>query len=183
MALVVAPVAAALLAWLLVSLAAPEAAPVYEASISLTFAGELDLPQPAPRSEVLERAASGAGKSIELAGRRIALARSDLRTPFTTEISGDRRTITFLARDIVEKDAEGFALYAARRFWESQGETPISLTPGNVTTVGERALAGGSTNQPLAVGLIVLGFAIIAVAGSSHAARRVIPAMLHILPG
>ena len=183
MALLVAPAAAALVAWLFASLASPGATHVYEASITLAFAGELDLPQPAPRPEGLETAAPGAGDSLDLAGQRVTLARSDLRTPFTTEISGDRRTITFLARDIVEKDAEEFALYAARRFWERQGETPISLTPGSVATVGARALAGGSTNQPLAVGLIVLGFAIIAVAGSSDAARRVIPAMLHILPG
>lgn len=76
-----------------------------------------------------------------------------------------------------------FALYAARRFWERQGATPISSTPGSVTVAGEREMAGAPPSQPLAVGLLVLGFAIIAVAGSTHRARRAIPAMLHMLLG
>ncbi len=183
MAIIVAPVAAALAVWLLVSLASPGAAPVYEATISLTFAGELELPQSAPIIEAPETRGLATGDSIELAGQQVAQARFDFRTPFTTEISEDRRTITFWARDIVAKDAEGFVLYAARRFWERQGDTPINSTPGSVTIVGERELAGAPFGQPLAVGLVVLGFAIIAVAGSTHTARRAIPAMLHILLG
>ena len=76
-----------------------------------------------------------------------------------------------------------FALYAARRFWEKQGDGPISSTPGSVIIVGEREMAGAPFGQPLAVGLLVLGFAIIAVAGNTRAARRAIPALLHILLG
>ena len=182
-ALAVAPAAAALVAWLLVSLASPGAVPVYEASISLTFAGELDVPQPSPGSDGFETSSSRTADSIEFASQRVALVRSDLRTPFTTEISGDRRTITFRARDIVREDAVEFALYAARRFWERHGDRPIDSTPGRITIVGEREMAGAPFGQPLAVGLLVLGFAIIAVAGSTRMARRTIPAMLHILLG
>ncbi|MCH8222213.1 MAG: hypothetical protein IH868_02260 [Chloroflexi bacterium] len=182
-ALTVAPAAAALAVWLLVSLASSGAAPVYEASISLTFAGELDLPQPPPNAGAPETRVPAAADSIEFAGRQIAQPRFDFRTPFTTEISGDRRTITFFARDIVREDAVEFALYAARRFWERQGAMPISSTPGSLTVAGEREMAGTPSSQPLAVGLLVLGFAIIAVAGSTHRARRAIPAMLHMLLG
>jgi hypothetical protein len=159
---------------------------VYEASISLAFAGELDLPQAARVPDALrapEARIPATGGSIVLAGQRVALARSDLRSPFTTEISGDRWTITFRARHIVREGAVEFALYAARRFSEKQGETPISMTPGSITAVGERDLAGAPTRRALVVGLIVFGFAIIAVAASSQAARRAIPAMLHILLG
>ena len=109
-ALTVAPAAAALTVWLLVSLASPGAAPVYEASISLTFAGELDLPQPPPNAGAPETRVPAAADSIEFAGWLIAQPRFDFRTPFTTEISGDRRTITFFARDIVREDAVEFAL-------------------------------------------------------------------------
>ncbi len=182
-ALAVAPAAAALAVWLLVSLASPGATPVYEASISLTFAAELDVPQPSLNAGAPETRVPATGDSVEFAGRRVAQARFDLRAPFTTEISGDRRTITFRARDVVREDTVEFALYAARRFSEKQGETPISMTPGSVSAVGERDLAGVPARRALAVGLIVLGFAIIAVAASSQAARRAIPAMLHILLG
>ncbi len=182
-ALAVAPAAAALAVWLLVSLASPGATPVYEASISLTFAAELDVPQPSLNAGAPETRVPATGDSIEFADRRVAQARFDLRAPFTTEISGDRRTITFLARDIVREDAVEFALYAARRFWERHGDRPIDSTPGRITIVGEREMAGAPFGQPLAVGLLVLGFAIITVAGSTRAARRVIPALLHILLG
>ena len=177
-ALLVTPLAAMFAAWLLVSFATPETTPIYEASISLTFAGELDLPDstapPVTPVEVV-------GDASEFVGQPVTLARTDLISPFTTEISGNRRTITFLARDIVRDDAASFALYAARRFSERQGETLISSTPGSVRVAGEREMAGVGAGSPLAVGLIVLGFAVLAVAGSTQSVRRALPAMLHIL--
>ncbi len=182
-ALIVAPVASALAVWLLASMAAPGGTPVYEASVSLRFAGELDVPRVAETSGGGGTEASVIGASSEFAGLHVSRARADLFTPFTTEISDDRRTITFLARDIVSEDAANFARYAARRFWERQGERPISSTPGSVVAIGERELAGTPARGPLAVGLIVFGFAIVAIAGRSRTARRAVPAVLHILLG
>lgn len=144
-------------------LAAPSMAEVHAASVSVTFDGVLDLPRPAAGVDSLSAQPPG---SPEYLGRDVETASTNLITPYSTEISDDGKTITFIARDTDVDSATDFAESAARRFVERQDRLAISASGVETHETGVRAGTGISTSALAMTASImgVLGMAAMAFA-------------------
>ena len=102
---------AAIVAFVLISVNGSSDGNYFESRLSVTFDGRLDMPTPSESVAKIETASSLADG--DYLRNEIAVIAFQLTAPFATEISGDGRTITFLAKDRSESTIESFVKAAA----------------------------------------------------------------------
>ncbi len=158
------PLAAVVAVLVLISTNGSSDSNYFESRISVTFDGRLDIPTPSESVTNIEAVTSQADG--DFLGNQVDLVAFQFKAPYSTEISEDGRTITFLARDLSDSTTESFVTAAARRFVAGRPELAIYSTPTTIVQLAGIEVAG------LKIGHSAIGLLLIAVLAIFAAATR-----------
>jgi hypothetical protein len=136
----------------------------FESRISLTFDGRLNIPTPSEPIPKIQTAPSQADG--DFLGKEVDLVAFQFWAPYSTEISDDGQTMTFLARDRSDSTTESFAAAAARRFVAGRHELALYSTPTTIVQLAGIEVAG------LKIGHSAIGLLLLAVLAIFAAAIR-----------
>lgn len=158
------PLAAMAIALLLTSLNSSSDVNYFESQMSITFDSRLNIPTPSiseTRIQTVTTQSDGSFLSNEI--DHVAF---EFKAPFSTQISENGRTITFLARDHNDSTTVSFVEAAANRFVAKRSELALFSTPTTTVQLGGIEAAG------LRIGPSMLGLILIAVLAIFAAATR-----------
>ena len=170
------PLAAAIVAFVLISVNGSSEANYFESRMSVTFDGRLDIPAPSQPVAIIEAASSQANG--DYLNNEVTVIAFQFTAPFATEISENGRTITFLARDRSDSTTESFVKAAASRFIAGRPELALYSTPTTTVRLAGTEAAGLKIGHS-AIGLLLIALLAIFAAVTRPAA---LPVRIRIRP-